>query len=304
MQVKDLQYYMTVYAFNLAKRKTAAQRRSFFRIVGNIFTNFGYDCKLQTKKQAGNTIQHFIAGDLEKADTVYMGIYDNPTRMLLPRPRYYPLDMRKNKTAEILNVSLHLLLIVWSVVLLAGVLFFTRAFHQTLRTFLVAGAAIGLIALYSVTAGKPAYPNLSRNAALALMTMVASKGGERTAYVLCDMASASILGFQVLLEENPALARKQIIVLDSLGEDETLVIAANDRMRYGAQKLKDRIKDPASEVVIPDPDSYSVLSLFPNAILLSFCHGDDRGEYHVENLRTKRDDKVDMERLQGLCQGL
>ena len=190
-------------------------------------------------------------------------------RMLLPRPRYYPIDMQKNKVAEILNVALHLILIAIEICLLALVLVATKDIGNALRTFLIVAAAGSLVGLYSVTAGKPAYLNFSRNAGLALMTLIASKGSQKAAFVLCDMASVSVLGLQILLEENPSMVNKQVILFDSMGEDETLILATAEKSAYAASKLKDKIKDERSVVVTPQRESYSALSLFKNAILMS-----------------------------------
>ena len=71
---KDLRFYFTVFAFNLAKRKTARQRKFFLDYLGGVFQAMGYRCTVDQVRVGASAIQNVVVGDPAKAERVFVGI--------------------------------------------------------------------------------------------------------------------------------------------------------------------------------------------------------------------------------------
>ena len=224
----------------------------------------------------------------------------------MPGVRYDPLDNRKNRTLEALNLAVHLLILAGATALSA--LLLGRLSHldgAVPRVALLLLCVVILAAGFVASIGRPSSLNFSRNAGLALIYSMAVQDAHkgRDAYILCDASAVSYLGIRKLAEMRPELRDKQVYILDCLGAGDRMMIAATPRMMDHAQALAGRIDADPVTVKECGPDHFCILSFLPGACLLELGF-QDGADFYIPNLRTNKDCVVDLPRLERLERAL
>lgn len=306
METKDLRYYFTAVAFNLGKRKSLKQKKSFLDIMASLFQKAGYKCRLQQTKVSATTVQNLIIGDIDKASKVIVGIYDNPSKMLLPLVKADPFDFKKSKATETLNLMLHIVILLAAAAVSVILLTRAAALSRLVRILLFVLNAVVVTLAYTISIGRPSYLNFSRNAGLALIYALADDSEKRKfAYVMCDLSSVSYLGIRKLAEGIPQLKEKPVIILDCLGKGDEFVIGANPKMFYRTKKTAETIqKSYPCTVRECGSETFCALSFFENACMFELGRRDEQGNFYVPDLRTDADSEIDIKKLECLKKAL
>lgn len=295
-----------LFGVTLAKRYTKRQKRIFYSQAEPYFKNLGFSVKLQTIKKKLLEVSNITIGDINRADHLIVCPYDTPSRSLLLY-KYYPFNLSKNLTQEKREVFLHSFIYILSSLIAYFVFRQYLTFSILMRVLSIFLFACLIFFCYRLIVGIPNPVNFNRNSAsIALAAALAErlKKNRNVAFVLLDNTASSNTGWRVFADDE-SLKNKNIIYLDCLASGENLVCAHSRATIPQARKLAEKLAGVnVIDQVVPDGQIKDTkLQYFPQ--MLQICTGTIEDHYFfVENTRSKRDFKVDIPRLENLCDGL
>ncbi len=289
------------FGITLGRRLSYRQKVMFINEFSQPLLDKGIKVELQQKTYFGKKVTNVQIGDLDKADTIVVAAYDTGSRMFVPGYRYYPMNGSQNYTREVINTVIQLLC---AAVLAVLVFFITRNFLDLpwwRKILAVLADAILVFLIYNVVNGIPASFNYNRNSASDIIIYKLANENlknRKTAFVLTDDSISSYRGYQQLNSWlGESAAKKNIVILDCLAYGEKVYCFSKTHNR-----IFDRIenmKDSDIEMKIVSDISNTPLSVFPNAVLLA-SGSMINDELIAENVRTNKDYKVDLPRLEKL----
>ncbi|MEG2244388.1 MAG: hypothetical protein RR925_02730 [Erysipelotrichaceae bacterium] len=285
---------------NLAKRKTAKQKDNFIKYISNILKEKNISVKLQETKSKLITNKNIVIGNLKSSKVLIVSSYDTGSKMLF-KSNYFPINSKKNKRNEIINMLLYALLCLLciSVIFLASFLIKSNNIFIRISGILV---DLGFLLLLYMAITMPSCRfNMSRNsAAVALIYKLSQKKSTNCAYAYIDNSTTSNLGLNLLSNEK-SLDKKDVIILDSLadGENVYVIFKSNNILGTEIASLINGIEIKLDENEILN----SPLSYFKNTIIIT-SGTYQNGELFTENQRTKMDYKVNVKRLEFIEQQL
>lgn len=297
---------LMLFGVTLAKRYTKRQKRIFYSQAEPYFKNLGFSVKLQTIKKKLLEVSNITIGDINRADHLIVCPYDTPSRSLLLY-KYYPFNLSKNLTQEKREVFLHSFIYILSSLIAYFVFRQYLTFSILMRVLSIFLFACLIFFCYRLIVGIPNPVNFNRNSAsIALAAALAErlKKNRNVAFVLLDNTASSNTGWRVFADDE-SLKNKNIIYLDCLASGENLVCAHSRATIPQARKLAEKLAGVnVIDQVVPDGQIKDTkLQYFPQ--MLQICTGTIEDHYFfVENTRSKRDFKVDIPRLENLCDGL
>lgn len=301
--MKDL---LMLFGVTLAKRYTNRQKKVFFSQVEPFFTNLGYTVTVQENKKKWLRVFNMLIGDICKAQYIVLCPYDTPSKSLLPYT-YYPYNLSKNLRQE--NQELFLRSLVYMTSCLVAYFMFKQ--YANLNTFLKIASIIFFVSLivfcYWLIVGIPNSINFNRNSAsVALVASLAShtRGNGNVAYVLLDDTVSSNVGWRIFADDKN-LKNKTIVYIDCVSCGEKLVCAHSQAADHEAKKMVQCLSklDLMDHVFTDKQLKDTNLQYFP--VMLHLCSGTIEDHYFVvRNTRSRKDFKVDVSRLETLCEGL
>ena len=295
-----------LFGVTLAKRYTKRQKRIFYSQAEPYFKNLGFSVKLQTIKKKLLEVSNITIGDINRADHLIVCPYDTPSRSLLPY-KYYPFNLSKNLAQENREVFLHSFIYILSSLLAYFVFRQYLTFSILMRVLSIVLFACLIFFCYRLIVGIPNPVNFNRNSAsIALAAALAARLRKKrnVAFVLLDNTASSNTGWRVFADEE-GLKNKNIIYLDCLASGENLVCAHSRAAIPQGRKLAEKLAGVnVIDQVVPDVQIKDTkLQYIPQ--MLQICTGTIEDHFFfVENTRSKRDFKVDIPRLENLCDGL
>lgn len=304
--MKDL---MMLYGVTLGKRFHEKQKTYFINQVESSYSKLGFSVEVHRSQNLGINIRNVTAGDLNQADVVFAAAYDTPANSLLPDMRFYPFQISKNLKQERLNFLVRLvLLIVLALIAYFCVQFFGRSegFWKALYMLLLV-LTVG-VAVYFGSERANRF-NFNRNSAsLAVMHKIAEEcqNNPKIAFVFFDRSVSSFAGIKAFKEQF-GLQNKTLLLLDSVADGETLLVAHHSDMNSSAKKL---ISNASAIGLTINERTYCGSKMKDNILdlqngMLYFVSGTVVGkEFYVENVNSKKDVKVDMERLSKIAETL
>ena len=295
-----------LFGVTLAKRYTKRQKRIFYSQAEPYFKNLGFSVKLQTIKKKLLEVSNITIGDINRADHLIVCPYDTPSRSLLPY-KYYPFNLSKNLAQENREVFLHSFIYILSSLLAYFVFRQYLTFSILMRVLSIVLFACLIFFCYRLIVGIPNPVNFNRNSAsIALAAALAARLRKKrnVAFVFLDNTASSNTGWRVFADEE-GLKNKNIIYLDCLASGENLVCAHSRAAIPQGRKLAEKLAGVnVIDQVVPDVQIKDTkLQYIPQ--MLQICTGTIEDHFFfVENTRSKRDFKVDIPRLENLCDGL
>jgi len=295
-----------LFGVTLAKRYTKRQKRIFYSQAEPYFKNLGFSVKLQTIKKKLLEVSNITIGDINRADHLIVCPYDTPSRSLLPY-KYFPFNLSKNLAQENREVFLHSFIYILSSLLAYFVFRQYLTFSILMRVLSIVLFACLIFICYRLIVGIPNQVNFNRNSAsVALVAALAARLRKKrnVAFVLLDNTASSNTGWRVFADEE-GLKNKNIIYLDCLASGENLVCAHSRAAIPQGRKLAEKLAGVnVIDQVVPDVQIKDTkLQYIPQ--MLQICTGTIEDHFFfVENTRSKRDFKVDIPRLENLCDGL
>lgn len=305
MTIKDL---MMLYGVTLGKRKTKKQRYLAAMQIKETFEAAGFPVRVQRAGSRLFPVENIIAGNLARAETLYVAPFDTPLRSLVP-VKYYPFHPEKTLKEERKDVIIRFLA-AFLLFLLSFLFYCLGMWDASLAVGMWILAFLFLVFGLFVLRGNANPVNFNRwSASMALMAKLAENfssqaGTERgkIAFAFCDRAAVSYEGYKLLLKEAAHISN--VILLDCLAKGETLV-AAHGRNTLMGEKIKIFCgRMGARERIYKDEEiNRNLLSLFPGGVLLTSGRIRD-GEFVVEGTRSKKDYQIDIPRLTRLAEEL
>lgn len=291
---------MMLYGVTLAKRYTKRQKAYFLEEIMGTCSACGFTPSLQSRKSWTGDINNVIAGDLEKAKLLIAAAYDTPAGAFLPGYKYFPFHTDKNVKEERKNIAVQA--VVTALPTIGAACLLRQYFQTDLLIFLFLAILFALVAVWIIRVKKNPV-NFNRNSAsLAVMAKVAEelKGRDDIAFVFLDQSVTSFEGLK-LFGEKIAGQSKRILLLDCIACGDTIVAAHGEdaletakRLVTAAQKQGLMIKEKQYR---REKIEGNVLSFIPEAVYMA-SGSIENGEFVVKNTRSKKDVRVDMERLE------
>lgn len=213
---KELEYYISAYAIFMHKRKLSSEKEKFINNNLAIYSNTGHNTLIETSSKNKN-VKHIVVGDINKAKRVFITSYDVVNKTILPSFKFYPLDLDKSKTYEVLNLCLSLVILLTSCIL-SALCFQAVAAKGTLIKILTVIALLVLMFMIYKLVFSTCKINLSQDYFLSIIYALADNvEGDDNAYVLCDNSRINYFGIRDYLKEHQdSLNSKEIIVLSEL----------------------------------------------------------------------------------------
>ncbi len=258
-----------------------------------------------TKRQAP---QYVVYGSLKQAKTIFVAPFDTCAKSFIPHYEYRPLNEAENTRCDRINGIIELLLVLLCtglcglLVWLAG---FDISFTSVRTLFTLLPMLVFGILIYKITQGIPNSPNFNRNsAALTLMYALAndSVNKKNAAFVFCNDACASPEGLVRFYQDCPQSCRHKIVLLDCLAWGSELVLAHKAGRREKEVEDLRSCKGGAGLLNVSlgtEATERSVLALLDDSLLL-FSGEREGDDFIVKNTRSKKDGKLNTERLESL----
>jgi hypothetical protein len=300
---------MMLYGITLRKRYHNRQKAYFRSHISESYPKAGFSVTYPERKHTAAKITNIIAGDINKAELLFITAYDTPSTTLLPNYKYYPFHSKKNEKGEQLNFIVQIITVV----------FFAFCSYLFMKQFLsgsgvAKGAYLGLTILSIIGAvlvgrGRANSFNFNRNSAsLAIMERIAEQCSQNCniAFVFLDQSISSFHGykeFSYAYGDNS----KTIVVLDCVAAGDMILLAH----RKGCTKQAKQLIELAGKNTLTITDrEYSEEKADKNILafgrnMLYLVSGEVEGkEFIVANTRSKRDIQVDMKRLDKVAKTL
>lgn len=294
----NLQDTMMLYGVTLGKRRTNRQKALFRQQLCEDLEAAGMEVHHQEYNGRLYHLHNVVAGDLQKASVVFAVPYDTLTRAVWPGG-YYPFHPQMTLRAERRDILVRLLLAVAAF----GAAYACIAVGNGVPGWL-AGVLLTVVGL-AVLHGSSNRFNFNRSsAAVALAVRLAQdlggKGGAAIAF--CDRSASGYEGYRLLSQSLPDGAR--VVLLDSLAQGETLVLAHTLQAAGAAKQLQGLLPEPVVlRAYSAEQSKRNLLALFPAGMMLT--SGAIRNkEFVVQGTRTPSDVGLNLPRLQKIEEAL
>ena len=294
----NLQDTMMLYGATLGKRRSNRQKELFRQQLKQDLSAAGLAVHDQEYNGRFYHLHNLVAGDVDRASTVFVVPYDTLTRTIVAC-EYYPfhpeLTLREERRDLIARLALAVLAFVaayFGVLLLGGWPGWAVGILLT---------AAGLLVLH-VIANRFNFNRSSAAvaAAVALARQLGANGN--AAFAFCDRSASGYEGYRLLASHLPT--KPAVVILDSLAQGEKLVLAHTETCTGRAQRLEKELPGSVVRRVYgAEQSKRNLLALFPNGMVLT-SGSIENGEFVVHNTRTPRDVGLDLSRLQKIVSAL
>ena len=287
------------FGITLGRRHSYRQKVMFINEFSQPLLDRGIKVELQQKSYLGRKVTNVQIGDLDNAETIIVAAYDTGSRMFIPGYRYYPVNASQNYTREVINTVIQLLI----AAVMIGIIFLITRNFSSMNLFrkivaVLADVILGFL-IYSVVNGIPASFNYNRNSASDIVIYrLASENlkNKKVAYVLTDDSISSYRGYQQLNSWlGESAKKKSFIILDCLASGEQVYCFSKNQ-----NKVYNRIDKEKGNVIkmkVMEDVSNTPMSILPNSVVIA-SGAMVNDEFVAENVRTNKDYKVDLERLE------
>lgn len=302
----NLDEFLLKYGVVLARRASLKDKQRVLSAVMHDFGPLGYEVKGVTQKKRFLTTLNIHIGNLQKAKTVIVAPYDQPSKRFFTQG-YHPFREVDPLWVKLLSDNLITgilaLLGVVSLVILGPIN--TTAAVVVLVILTVLMVAVTLI----MPQGLLNIANANRsNSGLYVMWGLAQKlkGNAEVAFVLLDHTALNRHGelmLSTLLSSRRTPA--QVIYLDCVGVGDTILISSDANNQALAKRVAGAVKGLSAQTKTHDTPTInaSALSRFPNSIGIS--SGRLIGKHFViENVRSSADVEIREETVNALIEAL
>ena len=306
IKVKEL---MMLYGITLRKRYQDRQKAYFRSHISESYSQAGFSVWYPERKHPGSGITNMIAGEIDKAEILFVAAYDTPSKTILPNYKYYPFHAKKNRKADQLNVIAQVL----------TAIFLAFCSYLLMKQFLLSngvakGVFLGLMILSVIGAlfigkGEANGFNFNRNSAsLAVMERIAEqcKGNRRIAFVFLDKSVSSFDGYKEFRNSYGG-RHKTMVILDCIAAGDAMLLAHRKGCRGQAEQLlglADKHGLSITDREYSEEKADNNILAFDKHILYLVSGSVEGKEFIVKNTRSKKDIQVDMKRLDRIAQTL
>lgn len=283
------------YTYFYGIRRSNNDKKNFYGYIDQQYgKELGYPVTFG-KLPAGITrMGYCIAGDLKTARQVYIAPVNTKSKTYFPGYRYYPFDENSTTVSNALATAVDMLL---GVLICLAVWVIGWKLSSLNWVGFLCGAVV--YAIYAFT--RKGIFNFSASAPLALMHYLAihCKDRKKYAFVFLDRSVDDYLSLKLFLVKHKAELEKKerILFWNNLAGGAELVLAGESPDRTGLARALNAV-----DHTLPESSRPRCFGIVKNLQILSGAELDQKHRYFVQNLRSKKDRKMDVKRLKRIAQ--
>jgi hypothetical protein len=290
----NLDEFLMKYGVVLARRSSLNDKQRFLSAVMQDFGPLGYDAKGVTQKKRFQTTLNIHIGNLQKAKTVIVTPYDQPSRRFFSKG-YHPFRDVDSILIKLLSENLIPGILVVIGLVSLGVL-------VPVNPMLAYGLLIVLtVVMLAVTLLMPQglrnMANANRsNSGLYVQWSLAQqlKGSSEVAFVLLDHTSLNRHGelmLSTVLASRKAMP--QVIYLDCVGVGDTMIVSSDETNQALAKRIANASSGLRAETKTYDVPTIngSALSRFPVSVNVSVGRLKNK-QFIIEHIGTPLDVEI------------
>lgn len=288
---------MMLYGVTMGRRFTKKQKQLFISCVKDYLDKNNISYEIQEQRSSILTIENIIIGHPETSRHVIAAAYDTPSAALYPGYRWYPFQMKKNRSMNKKNQIIEGILVTAFLILAVLFLFQVRNASVVMKVILILLAIISAVIAWQLSRGRSVPCSFNMNsAAVALLMDLLEKhaGDDEYAFLLMDESTTSLEGGKFLKSKVPEST--PVLFLSSLA------VGSRKMLVHGKKGRTDDI-NINSDLNLEDYElsdhqlSECILGLYPYSKMIIF--GEREGNDFISpNVRTSKDNQVDMDLLQ------
>lgn len=302
----NLDEFLLKYGVVLARRASLKDKQRVLSAVIQDFGPLGYEVKGVTQKKRFLTTLNIHIGNLQKAKTVIVAPYDQPSKRFFTKG-YHPFREVDPLWVKLLSDNL-----ITGILALLGVLslVYLGPINTTAAVVVLVILTVLMVAVTLIMPqGLLNIANANRsNSGLYVMWGLAQKlkGNSEVAFVLLDHTALNRHGelmLSTLLSSRRTPA--QVIYLDCVGVGDTILVSSDANNQALAKRVAGAVKGLAAQTKTHDTPTInaSALSRFPSSIGISA--GRLIGKHFViENVRSSADVEIREETVNAVIEAL
>jgi len=302
--MKDLLFR---FGITVGRRYTKKQKAWFLEEVALEADKQGWKTELLTHKTKISKSFHLAVGDLKNAQWVLIAAYDTPTKLILPNSIYYPFKAEKNLKTDSTNLLMQVFISFFAFTALYFLLKYAATQVLTIQIPIWIGSFIAFLILFKMLSGFTNRLNQNRNSASVAMMLDLLKEPSlkhKMALLFADKSVIGIEGYKELRDMDLISPYARTIILDCLAYGETLALACAEKDKANADLVIKNIKTDIYLKTYPEESIFNfAFSMFPSGMSLVSGERSDK-DFIVRNTRSKKDYKVNQERLTDIRNGL
>lgn len=302
----NLDEFLMKYGVVLARRASLKDKQRVLSAIIGDFGPLGYEVKGVTQKKRFQTTLNIHIGNLQKAKTVIVAPYDQPSRRFFSQG-YHPFRLADSILIKLLSENLIPGILVLIGLISLGVL-------GPINPMLAYGLLIALtVIMVAVTLLMPQgirnIANANRsNSGLYVQWSLAQqlRGSAEVAFVLLDHTALNRHG--ELMLSTVLASRKvmpQVIYLDCVGVGDTMIVSSDETNQALAKRVASASSGLRAETKTYDVPTIngSALSRFPVAVNVSVGRLKNK-QFIIENIGTPRDVEIQESVVDAVTQAL
>lgn len=317
--MKDIREIFVFLCTSAAKRRSNKQKARFVNFLTAEFANAQLPCRVEQKTESvkglakmamrDSSTVNLIVGDTKKAKRILVAGYDTPVRAIF-NIKYYPCSIAKNRSQEkknlmIKNLIAFLLMAVCMIIIIYG-----WDFSPIVRVAsILAAAAVNALGFEGLMRWSNFY-NFNKNSGgvAVLWHMIDTIGvlEGQVAYVFCDQAANSYLGYRHLQEYLEAANPKaEVIILDCVSWGKELYAVGNSKAAAQLQRIRQSAEALEITPLALEDKGWedTPMSIFRQAAMIT-CGEMSDGYLTVFGTRTSKDSNCSLEQLENLAETL
>ncbi|MCF0111298.1 MAG: hypothetical protein HUJ58_05330 [Erysipelotrichaceae bacterium] len=289
-------------------RKTAKQKSKFLYTISEPFQRSGREIKTTQEDLGIGTSVLLWIGNEQSATRIVCANYDTGSLMLAPGFQYSVMNQSNNESYEKKNsvIGIVLAVLFFAVIVLISFRFMT--YPLILKIVVGIADALLLWFTYGFTRGVVNPVNFNNNSGgviLALKCAADFRNNNKNAFVFTDNDAVGDLGIQqMLLTLGDKKEDKTYLVLKAVASGKDVFVICTEEAEKEADLLIKGASVPMQKVVLNAVQKQnSVLARIRKGMVLT-CGTMEDGIVYAENVRTKKDESVDMDRMNALYQAI
>jgi hypothetical protein len=302
----NLDEFLLKYGVVLARRAALKDKQRVLSAVIQDFGPLGYEVKGVSQKKRFITTLNIHIGNLQKAKTVIVTPYDQPSRRFMSNG-YHPF--READSILIKALSENLIVGILVVLGLLSLWLVSPINPMLAYGILIALTLIMVVITLVMPQGILNIANANRsNSGLYVQWLMAQrlKGDADVAFVLVDHSSLNRHG--ELMLSTVLASRKhppQVIYLDCVGVGDTLIVSSDETNQAFAKRIATATTGLRAETKTYDIPTVnaSAISRFPVAVNVSVGRLKNK-QFIIENIRTPQDVEISDEVVKAVSDAL
>ena len=287
------------YTYYYGMRRTNKDKQQAYGFIAKKFGDeLGYSIKFDKFSVGVTKIGLCTAGNIEKADIVFVAPFDTPKKTCFYPYKFYPLNENSSKMSSVIRDIVN-----YAVLGILLALVFAVVWYFGWNRWIGIGVMLLIAVFYSFIMNHNIF-NFNGTASLALMNYMAlnnQKNKDRFAFVFLDEACTSYIPLRLfLIKYSDALKHcRKIVYLDNLASSEELLCV---RRSDCPDSLKFEDDLHLQNITLGNNEGPHCFDPSAKLIMLSASDKDKKDRYFVKGLGSKKDKNMNVKRLKRIAE--